>query len=386
MLLRMAGRLLGNMAHVIRTRKLHKSRPHLVAALLLVPTTLGGVFLVSHLEEAPLSGRTQLVFLDSEQEMELGVMAASQVFKEEKDFILPKHAPETQTVHDVAVELLKGLQAASSSSTRPDPRLQERIAALHWEVSVIQSDVANAFVVPSGSIFVYTALLDQLETRGGLAFVLAHELSHALARHSVEKMGVLCLGAFFVDFCAGFLGPSTHRYLQYMLLPYLQALVLDLPYSRALETEADTLGVRLMATAGYDPHEAVEAWKRMEKAAAVAGGSSGGGGGGVPEFVSTHPSHQTRIDRLTALLPEALVLQQQALASKAQRGERIPDSRAPIASSSSSSSSSFGLGQQRQRSKAELAKRRAGSARAALQASSLVVGPSLAPSLPNNEE
>jgi Zn-dependent protease with chaperone function len=305
----------------------------------------------------------QLVFLDTAQEMELGAMAASQVYKEEKDHILPSSAPETVMVHDISVALLKSLQQQIQGQSEDAARLRDRIADMQWEVSVIDSDVVNAFVVPSGSIFVYTGLLEQVQTTGALAFILGHEISHALARHSVEKMGILCVGSFLVDFCAGFLGSSTHHYLQYMLLPYLQALVLDLPFSRSLETEADVFGVRLMAAAGYDPQEAVEAWKRMEQ------GEKGGGGGGgkVMEFVSTHPSHHTRIERLTALLPEARALQQQAIRDKQRRGEKVPDSKQIIVPSSS-----IRRGDRSKKAEALRQRRREESAQTALRASSLI--------------
>uniref|UniRef100_I2CRE1 Zn-dependent protease with chaperone function n=1 Tax=Nannochloropsis gaditana (strain CCMP526) TaxID=1093141 RepID=I2CRE1_NANGC len=122
---------------------------------------------------------------------------------------------------------------------------------------------------------------------------------------------------------AGFLGASSHRYIQYTVLPYLQALVIDMPFSRTLETEADKLGMELMALAGYDPQEAVEVWKRMEDGAQ--GGSGKNSQVGLPEFLSTHPSHQNRINRLQAQVPAARALQQQALRLKKEKGERIPD-------------------------------------------------------------
>eukprot|EP00624_Nannochloropsis_granulata_P002474 evm.model.NODE_22511_length_10312_cov_32.033165.2 len=337
----------------------------LVAGILLIPTGLGGAFFVSHLESAPLTGRTQLVFLDTTQEMELGAMAASQVYKAEKDHILPRSAPETIMVHDISVGLLKSLKQQIQGQGEDAARLRDRITEMQWEVSVIDSDVVNAFVVPSGSIFVYTGLLEQVQTTGALAFILGHEISHALARHSVEKMGILCVGSFFVDFCAGFLGSSTHHYLQYMLLPYLQALILDLPFSRSLETEADVLGLRLMANAGYDPQEAIEAWKRMEQ-----GEKDGGGGRKVMEFVSTHPSHNTRIERLTALLPEACAMHQQAVRGKLQRGEKVPDSKQSIVPSSS-----MRRGRRSKEVEAVHQRRREESAQTALRASSLISPP-----------
>lgn len=287
--------------------------------------------------------------------------------KSERAFILPPTAPETSLVHQVALELLRALQEDTSPATAA---ARERVGQLQWEVRVIESDVANAFVVPSGAVFVYTALLEQLGTRGALAAVLGHELAHALERHSVEKVGVLCVGSLLVEMAGGLVGPSGHAYLQRMLLPLLQGLVLNLPYSRSLEAEADALGLKLMAGAGYDPSEAVEAWRRMEAAAAAAASD----GKAQPkktqqpweEFLSTHPAHGSRIKALTAQLPAAERLRDAAVARKKQRGERVPDSGQPIVVSSSVMSKA--------RRRDMLAERRGSSAALAARASSLVVG------------
>lgn len=281
---------------------------------------------------------------------------AAEVLQQERAFILPPSAPETVLVHDVALEMLRALQEAEA----PDmAAAQARVRQLEWRVRVIESAVTNAFVVPSGAIFVYTALLEQLGTRGALAAVLGHELAHALERHSVEKVGVLCMGSLVVETLGGLFGPSGHAYLQRMLLPVLQGLVLDLPYSRALEAEADALGLRLMAMAGYDPQEAVEAWRRMEAAAANGEGEKQQQRQQPWEFVSTHPAHESRIRALTEQLPAARRLQQAAVARKRERGERMPDGTQRIVVGSST---------------VLAARRREASAAVALRASSLVVG------------
>lgn len=288
--------------------------------------------------------------------------------KQERGFVLPPTAPETSLVHQVALELLRALQEDASAATAA---ARERVGQLEWEVRVIESDVANAFVVPSGAVFVYTALLEQLGTRGALAAVLGHELAHALERHSVEKVGVLCVGSLLVETLGGLFGPSGHAYLQRLLLPFLQGLVLDLPYSRSLEAEADALGLKLMASAGYDPAEAVEAWRRMEAAASGAGVDDGKEKRQKQkqpwEFLSTHPAHGSRIRSLTAQLPAAQRLRDAALARKRQRGERVPDSTQPIVVSSSVVSRA-------RRRDAVMAERRGPSAALAARASSLVVG------------
>lgn len=185
-----------------------------------------------------------------------------------------------------------------------------------------------------------------------------------------HQVGVLCLGSLVIETLGGLVGPSGHAYLQRLLLPFLQGLVLDLPYSRSLEAEADALGLRLMAMAGYDPQEAVAAWKRMEEAAATGAGPGGGGKGKQPwEFLSTHPAHGSRVRALTEQLPEARRLQAAAVARKRGRGERVPDSMERIVVSSSVVSRA-----RRRDAQGVLAARRAASAAVAARASSLVVG------------
>jgi hypothetical protein len=157
--MRILGRVLGSGIHFIRSRGLHKSRPLLIAGLLFIPTAIGGVFLVSHLEEAPLTGRTQLVFLSPQEEMQLGAMAAAEVFKEEKNFILPHNSPESLMVHDVAVELIKGLLstttavAAHMRSRKEEEEMEQlkaRINQMDWQVTVIDSDVSIFFYLCRG--------------------------------------------------------------------------------------------------------------------------------------------------------------------------------------------------------------------------------------------
>lgn len=263
------------------------------------------------------------------------------MLKQEQGFVLPNNAPETLVVHGVCVNLVRALE----------PLEQE---AFDWEISVIESDVANAFVVPGGKIFVYTGLLKQVQTSAALAFILGHEISHAMARHGVEKLGVFALTGLIIEGIAGFVGLEQHRHLERLLLPMIQSFVVDRPYSRGLETEADSLGLRLMARAGYDPQEAVESWKRMQA----------GGGKETMELLSTHPSHSSRITALQKQMPEALRIQREALQRMKAKGLPPPDSFKQIKVVTSIST---------RVSPSILQSRREQSARMAAQASSLVV-------------
>ena len=181
-------------------------------------------------------------------------------------------------------------------------RVAERIAAasgekFNWEVNLIESDQANAFVLPGGKIVVYTGILPICENEAGLAFVLGHEVGHAVARHGGERM-TQTLGAqltLAIADASGLGGPENHGTVMAAMGAGAQYGVL-LPFSRAHESDADHMGIRYMSRAGYDPHVAPLLWQRM----------SAGGGQQPPEWMSTHPSHETRSTTLEGLIPEAM--------------------------------------------------------------------------------
>src|SRR6185436_11125420 len=176
-----------------------------------------------------------------------------------------------------------------------------------WEVTVIKDDgTKNAFALPGGKIAVYTGIFPVADNESGLAAIVGHEVVHALARHGSERMsqGVLAqiglIGASIAMQTQGF-SPATSQSAMSALGVGTQVGVL-LPFSRAHESEADYIGLLLAAEAGYDPHEAIHVWERMQQSS---------GGNQPQEFLSTHSGHETRIKRLTEKLPEALALDDQ---------------------------------------------------------------------------
>ncbi len=182
--------------------------------------------------------------------------------------------------------------------------------AFKWEVTVIKNDrTQNAFALPGGKIAVYTGIFPVAENESGLAAIIGHEVVHALARHGSERMsqGVLAqiglVGASIALGTQGF-SPLTSQAAMSALGVGTQVGVL-LPFSRAHESEADYIGLLLAADAGYDPQEAVRVWERMQRLA-------GSKGNQPQEFLSTHPGHETRIQRLTEKMPEALAIYEQA--------------------------------------------------------------------------
>jgi predicted Zn-dependent protease len=169
-----------------------------------------------------------------------------------------------------------------------------------WEFNLIENDkTVNAFCLPGGKVAVYTGIMKLASTDGELATIMGHEIGHAIARHGAERMTQLLLvelGGMALDEA---LKKERKKTIELARIAYGAAtqLAYILPYSRTHENEADHLGLIFMAKAGYDPHAAIDFWKKMQKEFA---------GKEPPEFLSTHPSSEHRISNLEKLLPEAL--------------------------------------------------------------------------------
>jgi metalloendopeptidase OMA1, mitochondrial len=193
-------------------------------------------------------------------------------------------------------------------------RVGERIAAVanrpdyEWEFAVIQDDkIINAFCLPGGKVAFFTGILKKTENEAGVATVMGHEVTHAIQRHGVERMSrgileqVAQVGAL-AGAAAGKLNPQAAIGL---LSAY--GVGVSLPFDRAQETEADKIGLRLMAEAGYDPHEAVAFWERMSGCPRnMIGKLCFRSGAGIPEFLSTHPSDENRIRNIERWIPEVM--------------------------------------------------------------------------------
>lgn len=172
-----------------------------------------------------------------------------------------------------------------------------------WEFNVINDpEMVNAFAVPGGKTAVYTGIFPVARDEAGLAVVLGHEIAHALLRHAGERMSQSqLLGAGFAIAGGAGLNPQI---LQALGLGASVGLVL--PFSRSQESEADHVGLILMAKAGYDPRASLEVWERMEKK------ESGKERGAPPEYLSTHPGYETRTQQLRSWIPEAMKYYQPA--------------------------------------------------------------------------
>jgi predicted Zn-dependent protease len=176
-----------------------------------------------------------------------------------------------------------------------------------WDVVVFREDSANAFALPGGKIGVHSGLLKVAKTPDQLAAVIGHEIAHVLAGHSNERVSTAFAtqsGLQLASLLSGAASSPTQRQLFGLLGLGAQVGVL-LPFSRAQEREADLIGLDLMASAGFDPRQSIDLWKNMQAAA----------GGQPPEFLSTHPGHETRIHDLQQRLPHALPIYEAARAA-----------------------------------------------------------------------
>jgi predicted Zn-dependent protease len=244
-------------------------------------------------ETNPYTHRTQLLAVPRGYEMNLGAQAYQQVLHDPK-VRLSQDPREVEPVRRVADNIIRAAKASRYADTAKE---------FAWEVSVIKDGkTKNAFALPGGKIAVYTGIFPMAKDEAGLAAILGHEVIHALARHGAERMsqGLLAQAAV-VGASLGAASQGVNPQIAQLAGGALANYGFILPFSRKHESEADYVGLLLAAQAGYDPSEAVHIWERMEAA----------GGGQPSEFLSTHPSHGTRIKLLEEHMPEALDIYRQ---------------------------------------------------------------------------
>src|SRR5713226_1190657 len=251
---------------------------------------LAGALALAACATNPYTERHQLLLLSESEDLHLGAQAYEQVLHDPKVKI--SHDPrEAEPVKRVAARII---EAAKSS------KYAERAQKFDWEVSVIKDDkTMNAFALPGGKIAVYTGIFPVAKNECALSAILGHEVTHALARHGAEGMSQGMLAQIGMEAASIALGTGTNPAVGQATMAALGLGVnvgVLLPFSRAHESEADHIGLLLAAQAGYDPHEAIHVWERMEQLSK----------GHPQEFLSTHPGHGTRIKQLEEWMPEAL--------------------------------------------------------------------------------
>lgn len=234
------------------------------------------------------TGRRQLQIFPSEQMVEMGAAAFDTVREQMSESDDAQLNAYVQCVADAITE-----------------QLDEEHAGTEWEVVLFDEESANAFALPGGKIGVHTGLLDVARNQDQLATVMAHEVAHVLADHANERVSTAYAteaGLQLAQVLAG--GPSEGQDRLMAMLGLGAQFGILLPFSRTQESEADIVGLDLMARAGFDPRESVRLWENMGE----------GVNGEPPEFLSTHPSHGRRIQDLESRMPTALDYYEEARA------------------------------------------------------------------------
>ncbi len=239
--------------------------------------------------KAPGTARDQLIFISEEREIAMGVRAFREVLRQAR---LNENPEINEMVHRVG-------QRIAAAANKPE---------YHWEFAVIQDDrMVNAFALPGGKVAVFTGLLKYTQNEAGLATVMGHEVAHALQRHGAERVSrnileqIAQLGAM-AGAASGAVDPGVLQGVQ-----NAYGVGVALPFNRRQESEADQIGLLLMAKAGYDPREAVPFWERMSGCPRqMIGKLCFRSAAAIPEFLSTHPSDETRIRGIEYWIPQAM--------------------------------------------------------------------------------
>ncbi len=239
--------------------------------------------------KAPGTTRDQIIFLSEEEEISLGVSAFRGVLRQAR---LSANAEINEMVNRVGRRI-------AAVADKPE---------YYWEFAVIQDDdMINAFALPGGKVAIYTGILKHAKTEDGLATVMAHEIAHALQRHGAERMsrGILDQIAQIGMIAGAATGAVSPELAMGAMNAY--GLGVTLPHNRKQESEADYIGLQLMAKAGYDPREAIKFWERMSGCPKqLIGKYCFRSNAAIPEFLSTHPSDARRIRQIEAWVPNAM--------------------------------------------------------------------------------
>ncbi|HNP95266.1 MAG TPA: M48 family metallopeptidase [Cyclobacteriaceae bacterium] len=249
------------------------------------------IFLLAACATVPVTGRRQVSLVSNAEIIQMSSDQYQQVLRENKLSTNQEQVAMVKRVGNnikTAVEQYMASKGASSE-----------LAGFNWEFNLIQDDqTVNAWCMPGGKVAFYTAIMPICKDELGVAVVMGHEVAHAIANHGRERMSQ----GLIAQFGLGTLGAAMGQNPTATQNIFMQAVGMGtnigmLKFSRSHESEADHIGLIFMAMAGYDPNEAPKFWERMTELS---------GGQQPPEFLSTHPSHETRIQDLNGWIPEAM--------------------------------------------------------------------------------
>jgi predicted Zn-dependent protease len=256
---------------------------------ILLPSMLLALLLY-YCSTVPITGRSQLSLIPASEMNAMSFQQYDQFLQENK---LSSSKSDFDMVKRVGVNIQRAVETYFKQNN-----LSKELAGYQWEFNLVESKEINAWCMPGGKVVVYTGILPLTKDETGLAVVMGHEIAHAIAQHGAERMsqgllqqlGGVALSVALKD------KPQETQNLFMTAYGVGTTVGVMLPFSRTQESEADRLGLIFMSMAGYNPNYAVDFWTRMSQM----------GGQKPPEFLSTHPSDETRIADIKKELPEAL--------------------------------------------------------------------------------
>ncbi|WP_298393160.1 M48 family metallopeptidase [Flavobacterium sp.] len=238
----------------------------------------------------PFTGKSTMALVPNSQIFPMAFQQYNQFLTENK---VVKNTAEAKKIETVGTKIKVAAERWLTANGHAD-----YLTGYNWEYNLVDSKDVNAWCMPGGKIVFYTGILPICKDDAGIAAVMGHEVAHALANHGQQRMSAGMVQQVVQVGTAVAVANQDAQTQQLVMQAYgigSQVGVM-LPFSRKHESEADMIGLTLMAIAGYNPENAVAVWQRMS---ALSGGQA------PPEILSTHPSNQTRIDNLTSLLPQA---------------------------------------------------------------------------------
>ncbi|UZO80116.1 M48 family metallopeptidase [Aquimarina sp. ERC-38] len=240
----------------------------------------------------PFTGKKTLAIVPNSQILPAAFQQYDQFLKENK---VVTGTNEAELIKRVGQKISKASERWLNANGHP-----EYLEGYSWEYNLVKNEAVNAWCMPGGKIVFYTGIMPIAKTEAGIAAVMGHEVAHALANHGQQRMSagqIQQLAAVGTSVAVSGKSQATQQLVGTAFGLGTQFGVM-LPFSRSHETEADKIGLTLMAIAGYNPDEAANLWQRMK---------ANSGGQAPPEFMSTHPSNDTRIANLTAWAPAAKI-------------------------------------------------------------------------------
>lgn len=271
-----------------------KENRNKITAFILTSIALSVIYYISHLEETPITKRRRFIAFNSKQLEKINEYELQQILDKIQGQIFPDHHPYSLRVKAVVNRIISANQDI------------KEVKQKKWDVAVINSSIENAFVLPIGYVFVFTGMLNVCSNDDQLGIILSHEMAHCIQNHGAENISVVHLldliSIMIIAAIWAVLPSDSISLLTHWLYSKLTEILLQLPYNRKIETEADKVGLHLAAKACFDVRESSAFWSKMaflnkahNKMPQI-------------EFLSTHPNHETRSEYLDSIMNEAIKL------------------------------------------------------------------------------